>query len=182
MRPHRSAAKPYARALHELAKERGQAEAVARELGETVEALVREPALREFLARPWASATAKAGVAQEVAGRLGVGRLTRDFVGLVARQGRADHLEAILEVYRERLDSDVGRVRARVRSAVPLTAGEREQLQQRLGQALGGKQVLLEETVDDRLLGGFVAEVDSYIVDGSLNGQLARLRDRLARG
>jgi len=65
---------------------------------------------------------------------------------------------------------------------VPLTPEERQALQQRLGRRLGGKQVSLDEVVDQRLLGGFVAEVDSYIVDGSLDGQLARLRDRLARG
>jgi F-type H+-transporting ATPase subunit delta len=178
----RAAAKPYARALHELAKERGQTEVVARELAAMVDATVREPALREFLARPWVSATAKRAVALEVAGRLGLGPLTRDFVGLVARQGRADHLEAILNVYRELLDEELGRVRARIRTAVPLTAEEREMLRQRLSGALGGREVVVEEVVDDHLLGGFVAEVESYIADGSLDGQLARLRARLARG
>jgi len=73
-------------------------------------------------------------------------------------------------------------VRARVRTAVPLTEAERTALRERLGRAMGGKQVVLEEVVDDRLLGGFVAEVGSFIVDGSLDGQLARLRDRLATG
>ena len=68
-----------------------------------------------------------------------------------------------------------------MRTVVPLTAEERETLQQRLSRALGGKQVVLAETVDDRLLGGFVADVDSYVVDGSLDGQLARLRARLGR-
>jgi ATP synthase F1 delta subunit len=182
MRPQRSAAKPYARAIHQLAKERGQTEAVATELTALVEAVVREPALREFLARPWVAPMAKRAVALEVAGRLGLGPLTQDFVGLVARQGRADHLETILEVYRELLDADLGRVRARIRTVVPLTAEEREMLQRRLGAALGGRQVVLEEVVDDHLLGGFIAEVDSYIVDGSLDWQLARLRARLARG
>ena len=182
MGPRRPAAKPYARALHELAKERSQTELVARELAAMVDAIVREPALREFLARPWVSATAKRAVALEVAGRLGLGPLTRDFVGLVARQGRADHLEAILDVYRELLDEDLGRVRARIRTAVPLTAEEREMLRQRLGGALGGREVVVEEIVDEHLLGGFVAEVESYIADGSLDGQLARLRARLARG
>src|SRR5207249_9239947 len=55
-------------------------------------------------------------------------------------------------------------------------------LRQRLGRALHGKQVELEETVDNGLLGGFVVEVGTYIVDGSLDGQLAHLRARLAGG
>jgi F0F1-type ATP synthase delta subunit len=69
-----------------------------------------------------------------------------------------------------------------VRTALPFTPDERQALQQRLGGKLGGKQVSLDEVVDERLLGGFVAEVGSYIVDGSLDGQLARLKERLARG
>jgi F0F1-type ATP synthase delta subunit len=41
---------------------------------------------------------------------------------------------------------------------------------------------VIDETVDKNLLGGFVAEIGSLIVDGSLDGQLARMRQRLARG
>jgi ATP synthase delta (OSCP) subunit. len=36
--------------------------------------------------------------------------------------------------------------------------------------------------MDTSLLGGFVAQVGSLILDGSLDGQLARMRERLARG
>ena len=52
-----------------------------------------------------------------------------------------------------------------------------------LGGALG-KRILLEERMDPTLLGGFVAQVGSYIVDGSLDGQLGRDRsssDRASR-
>ena len=51
------------------------------------------------------------------------------------------------------------------------------QLSERLG-----KQVVIDEVLDKNLLGGFVAEIGSLNVDGSLDGQLARLRERLARG
>jgi F0F1-type ATP synthase delta subunit len=36
--------------------------------------------------------------------------------------------------------------------------------------------------VDTNLLGGFVAQVGSFILDGSLDGQLGRMRERLVRG
>jgi F0F1-type ATP synthase delta subunit len=65
---------------------------------------------------------------------------------------------------------------------VPLSESERTALAGKLGRALGGKQVVLEEVAYRELLGGFVAEVGSLLVDGSLDGQLARLRDRLERG
>jgi F0F1-type ATP synthase delta subunit len=46
---------------------------------------------------------------------------------------------------------------------------------------LGGKKLVIEESVDQQLLGGFVAEVGSTILDGSLDTQLERMRERLAR-
>jgi len=69
-----------------------------------------------------------------------------------------------------------------VRTATPLSDSERSALATRLGQALGGKRVVLEEVTDKELLGGFVAEIGSLLVDASLDGQLARLRQRLVHG
>jgi len=182
MKPARRATRPYARALWELAKERGQVDAVGRELDVVAPAIGQAPAIRDLFARPWVAASVKQAVAQEVAARLGLSPLTRDFVALLARQGRGDQLERMADAYRGLVDEDLGRLRAHVRTVVPLTEEERERLRERLGRALGGKQVVLEEAVDPGVLGGFVAEVGSYIVDGSLDGQLARMRHRLARG
>lgn len=177
-----AAAKPYARAIFELAQERDQTDAVGRELDQVAELLDGEEGLREFLARPWVAASARRAVAVEVAERLELSALTRDFVGLVALRGRAGLLGAIAGVYRDLVDAAAGRVRARVRTAVELVAEERQALVRRLGRAMDGKQVVLDEVVDPQLLGGFVAEIGSFIVDGSLDGQLARLKDRLVRG
>lgn len=182
MRAGHAAAKPYARALYELARERNQVEAVGRELDAVVAQLRSEPELGEFFARPWVAASAKRAVAVDVASRLGLSPLTRDFLGLVARQGRAAELEAITSAFVELADEAAGRVRAHLRTATALSEDDRDALRQRLGRVFGGKQIVLDEHVDDRLLGGFVAEVDSVIVDGSLDGQLARIKNRLARG
>ena len=67
------------------------------------------------------------------------------------------------------------------RTAVAFTDAEKQQLAGRLERALG-KRIIVEEQVDATLLGGFVAQVGSLILDGSLDGQLARMRQRLARG
>ena len=177
-----SAARSYAKALHDLARERGQAEAVGTELAQAVDVVRTDPALAHFFARPGVAPIAKRRTADEIAQRLGVGKLVRDFLGLVAAHGRGDILPEIGEAYRARVDADLNRARARVRAAVPLSDGERTALAARLGEALGGKHVAVDAVVDENLLGGFVAEIGSVIVDGSLDGQLARLKERLARG
>ena len=179
MRVSQAAFKPYARAVHDLARERQQVEAVARDLQTIADVVEGDAALRDFFGRPWVSASAKRAAAMEIAARLDVSPLVRDFVGLVARAGRAQHLGAIAMTYRGLVDEDFGRVRARVRTRVPLSDAARVALRARLGSIMGAKQVIVEEDVDGSLLGGFVAEIGTYIVDGSLDGQLARIGDRL---
>jgi F-type H+-transporting ATPase subunit delta len=179
MKASQAAVKPYARALHELARERQQTDAVARDLAAMVDLLGKDAELRDFFGRPWVSAAAKRAAAIEVAARMELSPLVRDFVALVARAGRAPDLGAIALAYRGMVDADLGRVRARVRTRVALGEAEREALRTRLAAVMGARQVIVEESVDENLLGGFVAEVGTYIVDGSLDGQLARIGDRL---
>ena len=175
------AARSYAKALFELAKERSVADVIGQELASVVDLVATDGALQQFLAQPGVSRGVKRAVAEEIAQRLGVSTLARDFLGLVADHGRGDQLADILEAYRALVDADAGRVRARVRSAIALTEHERTALAARLGAAVG-KTVVLEERVDKELLGGLVAEVGGLVADGSLDGQLARIRERLERG
>jgi len=176
---HRRAAASYAKALFELAKERDQTELVGRELGDLAAILEGDRALRDFFARPWTPPAVKRTVAMEVAQGSGLSKLTSDFVTLVAGRGRTDHIDAIAERYGKLLDEHFGRVRARVRSTVPLTDEERRTLSAKIGQALRSRQVLLDEIIDPTMLGGFVVETRGIVLDGSLEGQLDRIRRRL---
>jgi F-type H+-transporting ATPase subunit delta len=175
-------AKSYAKALLDLARERNQADAIDAELQRTAAIVGEAGELGAVLARPWVSHAVKQRIAEELGQRLELSKLGRDFLVLVAAHGRADHLGAIAGAYRALLDAERGRVRAHVRSAVALTERDRATLVDRLSRALEGKQVMLEEVVDSTLLGGFVAEIGSLLVDGSLDGQLARMRERLVKG
>jgi F-type H+-transporting ATPase subunit delta len=175
-------AKSYAKAIFELARERDQADSIEAELQRIAALVSGDGELTAVLGRPWITRAAKQQIAAEIGRRLELSKLAADFLVLVAAQGRADHLGAIAGAYRTLLDAERGRVRARVRSAIALTDSDRTALAARLGRVVGGKQILMDEVVDKNLLGGFVAEIGSLNVDGSLDGQLARLRERLARG
>jgi F-type H+-transporting ATPase subunit delta len=174
-------ARRYARALHALASEAQRADAIAEELTKFEQLLSGEPELCEALLRPWVKATTKRAIVLEVANRLGVSPLTRNFLALVAQRRRLDVLGEIIAAYRATLDEASGRIRARVRSAAPLGDVERAVLRERLGRRLG-KTVLLDTEVDPSLLGGFVAEVGSRVLDVSVAGQLGALRERLIKG
>ena len=174
-------AKRYAKALFMAAREAGSAVPVGEELEAFQQVFAAHPEVRDVLSRPWIKAVDRRDIAVPVAERSGAGRLVRDFAGLVAERGRIDHLPEIVAAYLALVDEDLGQARARVRSAVALAPEDRRRLGARLEQILG-KRIILEEQVDDTLLGGFIAQVGSFILDGSLDGQLERMRERLAKG
>jgi len=176
---HRRAAVSYAKALFAVAKERDQAEIVSRELRDIAAMFKGDDKLRDVLARPWIPPPARRAVASEIAERLQLSRLSRDFLALLAERRRTDYIGAIEEKYQQLLDADLGRVRVQVRSVAPLTDAQRAMLSTKLAHMLGGRHVVLDEIVDRALLGGFVAESGSVVVDGSLEGQLERMRRRL---
>lgn len=181
MRRQEATARRYAKALFQVAREARRLDAVGDELANVLEVLAADRRLEEFLSRPWIKGATKRSVAAAVAERLGCSPLVRDFVGLVAQRGRTDHLAEIARAYRSLLDAERGRVRAQVRSAVALSDAERGRLAVGLAR-ITGNEVIVEGSVDARLLGGFVAQIGSLVLDGSLDGQLTRMRERLVRG
>lgn len=181
MRSHERTARRYAKALYDVAREAGATDAVGQEMEQVAAVCGGDAGAHDVLTRPWIKPADRRGVAVGIAQKIGARKLVQDFVGLVAERGRADHLPEIVGAYRTLVDAELGRTRAQVRTAVALTDGEKRQLSGKLEHALG-KRVILEEQVDAALLGGFVAQVGSLIFDGSLDGQLARMRQRLARG
>jgi F-type H+-transporting ATPase subunit delta len=174
-------ARRYAKALRALAADEGRLEPLAQELVRFERVMADEAALRDALLRPWVKAATKRLLVAAVAEQLGLSPLCRNFLGLIAQRRRLGLLSDIITEYRALVDEAAGRARARVRSAAPLSDAERAAIRERLGRRLG-KTVLLETEVDPSLLGGFVAEVGSKLVDASVMGQLRALREELIRG
>ena len=181
MRAREVTARRYAKALFAAAHEAGSTVEVGRELEAFLETFLVNPEMRAVLSRPWVKAVDRRDIAVSVAEQGGAGRLVQNFAGLVADRGRTDHLTEIVSAYRALLDEDLGQARAQVRTAVELAPEDKRRLGARLEQIVG-KRIIFEEQVDPGMLGGFVAQVGSLILDGSLDGQLARMRERLARG
>jgi F-type H+-transporting ATPase subunit delta len=135
--------------------------------------------LRSVLASPAISATRKRLVIKSIASALGASTVIRNFVLVLSDRRRAAALAEVLDAFEKALDARLGFVGAEVRSAFELTDRQREQLSAQLGK-LAGAQVRMRFTVDPDLIGGVAARIGSTVYDGSVRGQLAELRERLA--
>ncbi|HVP68077.1 MAG TPA: ATP synthase F1 subunit delta [Anaeromyxobacteraceae bacterium] len=182
-----SIARRYAKALFSLADEKGQVEQWSKAL-DVLRHLVALSPLKEALANPALEAEARRSIAKGLAvavelaspkllaaAVLGLEEDVRNLLLLLAERNRLAYLPAILDDYRALADQKLGRVRARVTSAVPLAEDEVKRIADKLAQATKA-QVIVETSVDPAILGGVVAQVGSTVYDGSVRAQLDELR------
>ena len=188
MKINTGAAKSYAKALFDLARERNQADQIQTELDQIAQQIAGDAELMAVLGRPWVTPPSSNRLPSRSVSACNCPSSARISWRWSPRTGgpitsrRSPTRTAACSTPRMV-------VRARVRTAVPLTEADRTALGQRLGRALASNagsakplDVVIEEVLDKHLLGGFVAEIGSMVVDGSLDGQLARMRERLVKG
>ena len=102
----------------------------------------------------------------------------RRFDDVLAEKERLDHLALISDLYGELVDEKAGVVNAEITTAAPLDSGQVAQLEKSLHEATGG-EVRISRKTDPQLLGGVVTRIGDVVYDGSLQGQLARIRELL---
>lgn len=173
-------ARRYAKALVELAREKGVHERLRADLQKMQRVVDSSSELKNLLSGPVIELGLKKGVLAEIVSRLDLLPLTADFLGLLIEKGRFRHLGAILAAYEGLLDEKLNRVKAIVRTKYGLSAEEEASLKRALS-SLTGKEVILLKGVDSSIIGGLVAQIGGTILDGSLKGQLKLLKEELMR-
>jgi F-type H+-transporting ATPase subunit delta len=137
------------------------------------------PSLGSVLASPAISAVKKRAVIRSIADSIGAAPVIRNFVLVLSDHRRAAGLPQIVDAFELALDGRLGLVRAEVRSAAGLTDEQQDNLKGQLGE-LAGAEVRMRVSVDPDLIGGVTVKIGSKVYDGSVRGQLAGLRERLA--
>lgn len=170
-------ARRYAVALFEHASRRGALDRVEADLGATVELFRRERAFRDFMLSPEVLDEHKS----EILGRALGSRLSPialNFLHLLLKKRRFDHLEEIHSSLAEQLDAHRGVLKAGVTTAVELRPELGERLRSRLA-ALTGKTIEIAYRVDPALIGGVVVVLHDQLIDSSVRRELDRLREEL---
>lgn len=175
-----SIARRYAKALFSLAVEKNRIEPWGESLLAIGRAVDASPELRDVLQNPAYGREARAAVVSRLAESLQLEAEPAALLHLLGERNRLGGLSAIVGAYRELADVELGRLRARVTSAVPLDDAAIQAIAEKLS-ASTQKKVLVERAVDPAVLGGVVAQVGSVVYDGSIRTQLEDLRSTLKR-
>ncbi len=174
--PSGAAIRRYAQAVFEMADQQGALDAWERDLGALAGAF-ENPQVAAFFHSPQITASQKRAAADEIIGPAGQ-PLARNLVGLLIERGRISSLPQLYTAFHDRMLERQGIAVGEVTTAVPLGPEELELVRQRLGVMLG-KDIEIRPVVDPDIIGGIVARVGDQLIDGSVIGQLRKLRERL---
>ena len=171
----------YARAFADVAMNPKKGLDPARMLQELhgIQALFNESdPLRRVMENPSIPGDRKLAVLDAIADRMGAARQVRNFVAVLADHRRLPLFGDILKQLELELNDRQGFAEAQVSSARQLSDSERQMLEAEIAK-LTGKKVRARYEQNASLLGGAVVQVGSTIYDGSVKGQLEKIREQL---
>lgn len=171
-----SSSKRYAQAAFQLAREQDKLDAWMAGL-EALGRLAEDQGFRLLAESPRVPFAVKRQILQQqLAGQLvDVFNLAQ----LLVSRKRVDAIPGLVREFRRLYDAHRGIAHARVITAVPLSAEEREHIARRLAEYTGD-QVVVEDEVDPAIIGGLVVRIGDKVIDGSVKGRLEGLHRQLA--
>jgi F-type H+-transporting ATPase subunit delta len=171
----------YARALADVAGTKGDFRPIQRELTEFAAAYRGSADFRQLLETPAVTLDRKLRVLEAILARLGTSPVMSNFLHVLVAHFRVGMIDEILQAFARIVNDRMGVVEVKVYSASDLSEDVRRGLRERFEQVTQ-KRVEMDFELDDKLLGGILAQVRSTVYDGSVRGHLDRIREKLMAG
>jgi F-type H+-transporting ATPase subunit delta len=170
----------YAQALFDLADETGVLDVVRADLKSLRAAWAESADLRRLATSPVLAPDDQGRGLTAIADKAKFNAVTRNFLGLLAQNGRAGDLTAVIAGFEVLYAAKTGVVAADVVTAHALTAAQLKTIQTTLRATLG-KDPELTTRVDPAILGGLKVKVGSKLFDASLKTKLDQMKFALKR-
>ncbi len=168
----------YAQALFELAKEEGGLTALEADADALGAALQTSPDFAAMIASPVIGRDEQAAAVQAVAAKMGVSGMVANTLALMASKRRLFVMPQLVADLQRRIADEKGEVTADVTSASALSAAQVKKLIATL-KASSGKDVKLNATVDESLIGGLIVKLGSTMIDTSVKAKLNALQNAM---
>jgi F-type H+-transporting ATPase subunit delta len=135
--------------------------------------------LKEVWEAPSIPPDQKKNLLDAIATKAGTSREVRNFIAVLIDKGRINFLAAIVKQFEQDLNQLLGFAVAEITSSRDLSDQERRSLESEV-EKLTGKKVRANYAKDAAILGGAVVRIGSTIYDGSVKGQLEKIREQLS--
>jgi F-type H+-transporting ATPase subunit delta len=135
--------------------------------------------LRRVWENPAVPADQKRKLLDAIVQREGIEKHVRNLVAVLIDHRRIAFLDRITEQLEKELDARMGFAEAHITSAHELGDAEKHALEAQIGKVTG-KKIRARFALDASLLGGAVVRVGSTIYDGSIKGQLEKIKEAIS--
>lgn len=170
----------YARAFADVVLDKKlDSAATAQQLRDIVTLSEQNADLRKVWENPAVPAEQKRKLLDAITERLGSSRWVRNFVAVIIDHHRVAALGIIARQFETELNTRMGLAEAAVTSSRELNTSERSEMETQLEKVIG-KKVRAQYGIDQQLLGGAVIRVGSTVYDGSVRGQLQKIKEQLS--
>lgn len=170
-------AQPYAEAFLELSS-KGSLESTINDLNFITSSLSGSIELKTLLSNPLVSSQTKKNVIKSLFSEK-IDNKTLKFLLVLCDRGRISYLSSILDKALELAYKAASIETVKVVSSVAFTSSQQESLISKLKKMTGAEQIKLDIATNPNLIGGFVIQVGSKIIDTSIQGQLKQLSSYL---
>lgn len=164
----------YAIALFELAREEKQIDAVAASLAALRQALGESADLKALVGSPLIGRDDKVRAIAAVADAMQLDPLTRNLLGVLARNRRLSQLAGVIRAFNMLTARYRGEVTAEVTSARPLNDSQVSAIRHHLRSRMG-RDIAIDLQTDPAILGGLVVKIGSQLIDNSIRTKLSTL-------
>ncbi|MEO0677440.1 MAG: F0F1 ATP synthase subunit delta [Pseudomonadota bacterium] len=168
----------YATAVFELAKEGKDLKSLEADVSALAEAMEASDDLRGFFSSPVYTREEMGQAAVAIAEKAGFSETMKNTLALMAQNRRLFAVPNFVARVKELIAEEKGEVTAEVTTAKALTKTQADKLAKTL-KAQVGKDVNVEASVDESLIGGMIVKVGSRMVDTSIKSKLAALQNTM---
>jgi len=169
--------KRYALALFGTAQRYDVVQAVEDDLNTISGLLAKDKAFRHFLLAPYSSREEKVATLERIFSDR-ITALTMQVLRVMLEKRRESEIEAVRTAFVNLRRRATSTIHVSVSSSEPLDAKQQQTIIAKIEQSTG-KTVEADFLVDAALMGGVKVAYENYVLDGSIKGGLARLRDAL---
>lgn len=168
----------YATALFDLAKEEKTLPRLEKDVATLSEAIAASDDLSKLISSPVYTRVEMQAAITAVAKKIGLGDKLTNTLALMAQNRRLFVVPQLMNGLRALIAEHKGEVTAEVVSAKALTKAQSDKLAKAL-KAQVGKDVNVDATVDESLIGGMIVKVGSKMIDTSVKSKLAALQNTM---
>ena len=161
-----------------MAKEAKKVSDLEKDLDALGAALEESNDFRELLANPVYSREQLAAAVSAIGNKMKLTPMVANTLGLMAQNRRLFVLPKLVSTVKGMIADERGEVTAEVTAAKKLTKAQSDKLAKTL-KATVGKDVVVNVSVDDSLIGGLIVKVGSKMIDSSIKSQLSNLKNAM---